>query len=173
MLGECYEDLMSRSDFQYFYKFRKTDSNFQDLWRMKSAARESLREWLLSIRTEPAMAEVISNASSELVENCIKYSKIGTYSFVLISVVNRDVRVETINSAETEQREKVRSFIRDINSGRKGLTELYIERLTESASSGKSQLGFIKLLMETKGRIEIDESPDRDEIVALRVSIEV
>jgi hypothetical protein len=170
---QSYKKLLLENDFEYFFKFKKTDTNFEDLWRMKSTARESLREWLLAIHTSPHLSEVISNSASELIENCIKYSHEETLSFVLIRVDGRIVTIETVNQSEPEELASVREFIRAIHLGEKTPAEMYVEKISESLQSGKSQLGLLRILMETEGTLELVEDAEQEKEVHLLVTIKV
>jgi hypothetical protein len=164
-----YRELMDQNDFEYFFRFKKGQTNFDELWRMKSSARESLREWLMAVHTEPQNAEIIANASSELIENCIKYSLVDAFSFVYIHVEDRVINIETVNKTSEEQREKIKAFLEYINKREKKAAELYIEKISESLISGNSQLGLLKILMETNGSIELLENNTENDIVHLKV----
>jgi hypothetical protein len=167
-----YHDIDKHQDFEYFFRFIKTDNNFEELWRMKSSARESLREWLLSTHAVPKKAEVVSNSASELIENCIKYSEINSYSSVYIYVLGKIVGIETLNSSNPEQKSKIDGYIEFINlEGGSNPTKIYLEKITESIQTGKSQIGLLKVLMETQGTLEILEHKGEDKIVHLRVSM--
>jgi len=169
----AYNDLINRNDFEYFFRFKKTENNFEDLWRMKTTAREALREWLFSMHKTPQMVEVIANSSSELIENCIKYSDQGSFSFVLMRVHGDEVTIETANKAEPELKQNVVRFVEYITAKQNNPTEIYIKKITESLATGKSQLGLLKILMETEGAMEVVQDKGEENIVHLKVTIKV
>lgn len=157
-------------DFEYFFKFVKLEDNFNDLWRMKAIARESLKEWLVSAHINVGVAENCANACSELIENCIKFTIIDKSSFILIDIVGEDIKIETVNWTEHEKKLELIEFIEGISKPDTDIQELYVERVRESILSEKSQLGLIKILMETKGKIQILRKED-DECVHLLLQI--
>ncbi len=167
-----YKELYEEKDFEYFFRFKRTENNFTELWRMKSAARESLKEWLLSMHVNPLISEAVSNASSELIENCIKYSVLDAYSFVLINVFERNIFIETVNKAGQEQISGIKEILNYITGSNKTINDVYIERIRQSCMVGKSQLGLVKIILETKGNIMIIDEKDND-IIHLRIKIEV
>lgn len=166
-----YHSLKSKADFEYFFRFQKHSDNFETLWRMKSSARESLREWLSAINTSPKSAEVISSASSELIENCIKYSEPETFSFVLIKVHKNTIDIETMNRATKEQKSEVDNFMESIYTSDLTPTELYINKMIESIKSPKSQLGILRIMMETEGEVLMIDNND-ESVVHFSVSME-
>lgn len=166
---KTYKELLSFDDFEYYFRFKKMDDNFDSLWRMKSNAREALKEWILSIKHDTEKADVTSNACGELVENCIKYSQRDTYAFVFIHVTDNTITIQTLNKCTPEQKNATVEYIKFINSEDTPLEEIYIKKVTESLESGKSQLGLLKILMETKGTMEILD--DEDDIFHIKVTI--
>ncbi len=169
-----YQNIKKHQDFEYFFRFMKTEDNFEELWRMKSSARESLKEWLMSTHAVPKKAEVISNSASELIENCIKYSIMNAHSFVYIQVMGKTVTIETMNSSNPEQKSKIAEYMHFINTNSKdNPTRLYLEKIAESVHTGKSQIGLLKILMETKGTLEMVDHPGEENIVHIRVRMNV
>ncbi len=167
-----YRDLMDLEEFEYFFRFKKESDNFEELWRMKSTAREALNEWLIGIHISVSVSEIIANAASELIENCIKYSIIGASSFVLIHVFKKVITIETVNIAEADQKESVVNFIDYINNSNKPTSEIYLEKITESITSNKSQLGLLKIKMETDGEVSICKTiQDKENVVHLCVEM--
>ncbi len=167
---KSYEDISKRQDFEYFFRFMKTQDNFEELWRMKASARESLREWLMATHAVPKTVEVISNSASELIENCIKYSEMNAHSFVYIQVMGKTVGIETMNSSTADQKRKISEYIQFINSTSKGNpTRIYLDKIAESIHTGKSQIGLLKILMETKGTLELIDHKNEKNIVHIRV----
>lgn len=167
-----YSELKTRNDFEYFFRFKKFNNNFEVLWRMKSSARESLREWLTAIDASPKNSEVISNAASELIENCIKYSKVESYSFVYIRVDGNKIGIETMNKATPDQKRELDYFMKSIKESDLSVTEIYIKKMIESINNKKSQLGILRIMMETEGTVDVVEDNDKD-VVHFSVLMEV
>ncbi len=169
-----YKDLLNLEEFEYFFRFKKENDNFEELWKMKSTAREALNSWLMGIRVSESIAEVISNTASELIENCIKYSIIGTSSFVLIFVCKNIITIETINLAEADHKSNVVDFINYINSSEKTTAEIYLEKITEATATNESRLGLLKIKMETDGLVNLCRTiKDEKNVVHLYVEMPI
>jgi anti-sigma regulatory factor (Ser/Thr protein kinase) len=156
------------SEFAYIFKFRKTYTNFNDLWAMKSSARESLRDWMIAWVCDPKTAENSANACSELIENCIKFSLVDTVSTVRIRIREKSIVVETANRSNALNRETIREMIdkvRDMEDLRG-----YFARTLLTRTPGKSQLGIIKIIMETQGVISFSQGPEEGDV---RVRLEI
>ncbi len=162
------ESILLENDFEYAFKFRKTEKRFNRLWGMKSSARESLKDWLIASDINPKVSEVCANACSELIENCVKFSKNDSTAVVSINVSDRSITVETINKAEKEHRETVSREIEALNAA-SDPRQVFAEKLLNPAE-GKSQLGIIKISMETKGKLELVQEPD-EEIVRMKLEM--
>jgi len=142
-------------DFSYFFQFKKLDDNFDKLWRMKSSARDTLKEWLLTIPYDAETSSTIANACSELIENCIKYSSNNTSSLVEIFVYKEYIFIETSNYSDKAQIQEFKRCLQGIHENKGNLPRLYIKKLENSQYSGFSQLGLIKILMETHGEFKL------------------
>ncbi len=160
----------ARNEFEYFFKFKKLSPNFDKLWKMKSLARESLKGWLVASEVNPSIAEDTANACSELIENCIKFSKEQEEAQVLITINKPVITIETINKSEASQKQKFIGFINEISNSSQQITEIYLERVKKSVLSGESQLGIVKIIMETKGDVKVLDHKD-DDAVHLAVTI--
>ncbi len=164
--------ITSRNEFEYFFKFTKLSQNFDKLWRMKSLARESVKEWLIANDVAPTTSEDTANSCSELIENSIKYSMEKEESLVLIGINKPVITIETLNKSEVDQKEKLLTFVNEILTSSKKITEIYLEKVQKSVLSGESQLGIVKIIMETKGDIKLIEHEEND-IVHVKVTINV
>ncbi|MFH1156548.1 MAG: hypothetical protein V1793_22315 [Pseudomonadota bacterium] len=160
---------VENSEFAYIFKFKKTDANFNDLWAMKSSARESLRDWLIAWVCDPKTAENCANACSELIENCIKFSIVDTVSTVLIRINEASIVVETRNMADEHNLRMVQNMIQKLATI-DDLREYFAQTLL-TPNRGKSQLGILKIIMETKGAISFVNSSD-DRAVHIRLEID-
>jgi len=138
---------------------------------MKSSARVSLKEWLLTISYDQEKADIIASACSELIENCIKYSKNDSYSLVNIYVKKRNIYIETINYTDRTQIIDLKKSLKLIQIYKDDLTPLYIENLRKVKDSASSRLGLIKIIMETQGKISLIKSWNRN-IIHLLLKIE-
>jgi hypothetical protein len=157
------------SEFAYSFKFRKTDTNFNDLWAMKSSARESLRDWMIAWTCGPKTAENCANACSELIENCIKFSLVDTVSTVSIRIRERSIEVETRNRSDRDNLCMVTGMIEKL--GEIDDLRSYFARTLLSPNRGKSQLGILKIVMETRGTLQIVPAKDPD-LVQIRLEID-
>ncbi len=155
-------------DFEYYFRFKKLPENFEELWRMKSSARESLKEWLVAVKAGFKTAEVIANSASELIENCIKYSVINTFSSIYISVMDGFVRIETVNTASDNNKKVLTQFIEIINSQKESLASLFLKKIMDYAENITSQIGLIKIMMESRGVIRLIDNSKENDIVCLR-----
>lgn len=178
MIRKFINDLKSleESDFYYYFKFKKQANNFEKLWKMKASARIALKEWLLAIPYNVDTSDVLANACSELIENCIKYSRIDTNSCVEIYTIKNTVYVETMNYATEEQKQILLDFLKELYSNINTLGELYIQKLSGTIKTGNSQLGLIKIILETKGDIELlKQKPEVKDntIVHIRLKMEM
>jgi len=149
-----------KKDFEYMFHFYKADDHFDQLWQMKSSARESLKDWLVASSVLPKIAETCANACSELIENCIKYTQANTRAGVAIHVDKTDITVETCNIAEVADCANLRSSIAALQHA-VDVKQLFVEKLMDTVA-GSSHLGLVKIALETKGRLELlKESSDQ------------
>ena len=161
-------------DFEYTFQFQKTEEHFDQLWQMKSSARESLKDWLLASSVTPKIAETCANACSELIENCIKYAQNYTRAGVLIHVnqpdaaEKADIIIETFNRSDPSHHACLSESIAAINQTG-DLKMLFVQKLL-NPSYGQSHLGLVKLMLETKGRMEF--LPAENHIAHVRLRME-
>ncbi len=161
-------NLLQTHDFEYGFRFNKTESNFKDLWLMISCARESLKDWLISMGVKPEKADDCANACSELVENAIKFSAVGSDSVISLCVNKPKIIVETLNRTQKENVENASQIIRALNDTT-DIRQLMAERLL--SSDEKSQLGLMKSSLDTEGKIELIDESEPD-IVHLKLTME-
>lgn len=164
---------MQKNEFEYAFKFIRTTSNHESLWKMKTAARESLRQWLTAINAaDETRINAVSNAVSELVENAIKYSIINSESFVSIQVNAFNIVISTINRTEPSNVKKIKEIVDKINRIN-DINTLFLEQIQNISQQGTgSQLGLIKIRMETGGLIELISSTESEELAHFKVSID-
>ena len=127
---------------------------------MKSIARESLKEWLIISNVETKLADKCANASGELIENCIKYSKTNSQSQAIIRVDGNTIDLETSNYASQNDLNELSQIIDEIHNTT-NIKELFAHHLLNS-DTNQSQLGLIKIILETKGNISINNKVDKD-----------
>ena len=142
-----------KKDFEYMFQFYKINAHFDQLWQMKSSARESLKDWLVTSNVSPKVAETCANACSELIENCVKYTQEHTRAGVVIRVDHMNITVETCNIAASEDCRGLSDSIAALQSAH-DIKQLFIEKLTEQ-TEGCGHLGLIKIAFETGGRLEL------------------
>ena len=159
----------ARYDFRYVFKFRKRKDYFEKLWNMKISARESLEDWLLLSIASPQMAEICANACSELIENCVKYGREESVAVVAIHVTNTTIVIETVNSTEREHAAELRRSLEALDATGDP-KQLFVQKLLNPVQ-GKSHLGLIKMVMETKGALRIMPHAEDDVVhVVLRMN---
>ncbi len=142
-----------KKDFEYMFQFYKSAHHFEQLWQMKSSARESLKDWLLASNVAPKIAETCANACSELIENCIKYTHENTRAGVAIHVDKTDITVETCNIADPKDCNSLTDSIAVLQTT-SDIKQLFIEKLMgQPGESG--HLGLVKIALETKGRLDL------------------
>ena len=142
-----------KCDFEYIFKFKKGKEKFDKLWQMKASARESLNDWLLVTDISPQISEICANACSELIENCIKYTQAETTAVVAIHATNAVITVETINPTEQGHKALLKDSIDALNAA-SDPKQIFVEKLLHPVDK-KSHLGLIKIVMETKGTLEL------------------
>ncbi len=145
---------------EYSFRFRKTEEHFNELWTMKSSFREHVQDWFTVAEVHPRISEICANACSELFGNCIKYTRSRTIATVRIYVTDRSILVETINEAEQEERDTLRELL-DTLHATPDPKSLGIDDLIHPVK-GKSQAGLTKIVMETKGTLELMEEEDQE-----------
>jgi hypothetical protein len=153
----------------YNFRFRKTEEHFNELWEMKSSFREHLQDWLTAADVHPHISEICANACSELLENCIKYTQNHTIATVGIYITGHSILVETINKAEQEHKKTLSDFLNKLQTT-SDPKQLFIDCLMHPVD-GKSQLGLIKVAIETKGILELVEEEDQ-EIVHVKLYVQ-
>ena len=147
-------------DFEYIFKFKKGEEKFDKLWQMKASARESLKDWLLVTDISPQISEICANACSELIENCIKYTQDETTAVVAIHATNTVITVETINPTKQNHKALLKDSI-DTLTAVSDPKQLFVEKLLYPIDK-KSHLGLIKIVMETKGTLELVQEQNDD-----------
>lgn len=153
-------------DFAYSFKFRRIEERFDKLWEMKVSARESLEDWLMVSDIPPRTAEVCANACSELIENSIKYARNDSVATVLIRVIENSITVETSNAAEKAHRDALHQALAELKTA-PAPKQLFVKKLLNPLE-GKSQLGLIKIVMETRGILECLPS-ENEEMIRIRL----
>ncbi len=172
MIDSLLNKFSSRNEFEYFFRFTKLADNFEKLWRMKSLARESLREWLVANDVEQTISENTANACSELIENSIKYGLQDEESLVLIGIKKPLITIETLNKSTVEQKNLLGDFINEVTHSEKKIAELYLEKVQKAILSNESQLGLVKIMMETEGTVEL-VAHDEENIAHVKIEIKI
>lgn len=168
-----YENIANKDYADYYFTFKKEDDNFKKLWQLKSAIRESIKEWLFTGLDNLDLTDTIANACSELIENCIKYSLNDTISALYIRLTDTMIVIETLNLCLPEDKAYVTNFITDVNSGKIIPGELYVDRLVTSSHKEKSMLGLLTILLEINGKLEYVDTPGHDEALHVKVLIDI
>lgn len=141
---------------QYSFKFINSKKKFEELWRMKSSAREAVREWLVISLRDLYKVDVISNSCAELIENCIKYSDEGSICSVNIELYQNNLTIDTENITSSEHINKLKGQMDLLNKPNIILEELYLDKIKKYMTTQESGLGFFKILMETRGHLKLN-----------------
>ncbi len=154
----------------YRISFRKTEERFDELWGMKTHVRESVHDWLAASHVRLRISEVCANACSELLENCIKYTRNGSVVVVSVYLSEQTIVVETINSATGVHVEMLRESLDTLRAASEP-QQLFINTL-RNPDEGQSRLGLIRIILETSGTLELvpQEEP---EIVHLKLRVQL
>lgn len=147
------------SDFKYQYKYKITEDQKSQLWKIKSDARLMILEKTRELFSEHSNLEAISNAFCELFENSIKYSKESSEAEIGIEITDNDITIYSQNISDNK--DILEEFIAEIEISEKNYEEQYLEKLkTINISNG--QLGILRVLMETKGVIAFVKNTSKD-----------
>lgn len=149
----------------YCLNFRRDEERFNELWGMKTHVRESVKDWLVASNVRSRISEVCANACSELLENCIKYTRNGSVAAVSVHLTEQTIIVETINSAYDEHIKVLRKSL-DMLYATSELKRLFVENLLNP----DSHLGLIRVMLETKGTLELMKEKEQ-EIVHLKLHV--
>lgn len=152
----------------YRLHFRKLEKRFDELWGMKAHVRESVHDWLTASNVSSRISEVCANACSELLENCIKYASNGSVITVVVSLAEQTIVVETMNSAHNEHRASLRQALNALQASSEP-KQLFVHNLLYPVG-GESHIGLIRLILETRGTLELVPEEDQ-ELVHLQLRV--
>ncbi len=133
---------------------------FQQKWSYVRSIWEFIRGLLSIMLRNHKVVEIIAVAVVELAENAVKYSSNDTTEPVKISLdvdkENKKVIIETFNIADDEHVEILQSELNRVTQKRDA-REIYLEKLREVAVrvDGKSQLGLIRIIYESKAELKM------------------
>ena len=153
----------------YRVSFRKTEERFDELWGLKARVRESVHDWLAASNVRLSISEVCANACSELLENCIKFTRNKSVAAISVSLTEQIIVVETINSTHGLHVEVLRQSL-DALRAASDPQQLFINALLNSVE-GQSRLGLIKIILETRGTLELVPQEEQ-EIVHLKLRVQ-
>ncbi len=151
---------------------------FGPRWKYISAARGFIQNFLAissaGNNIKENIADKISMAASELLENAVKYaSGEETHIFVSIAPMAKKVIVSVENHASGESIDSLEEAFKRISKDKP--LEAYLEAMKTAATreDGKSQLGLVRIRYETGGELNMRISDDNMVTITLKVSSEV
>ena len=155
-------------DVGYRLKFRNAKERFHELWGMKAHVRENVKDWLVASNVQSRISEICATACSELLENCIKYTSNGAVAVVSVHLSDQTIIVETINPAHGDHIALLHESLDTLQAALEP-KQLFVKHLLNPIA-GKSRLGLIRIVLETRGTLELVQEKEK-EIVHLKLHV--
>jgi len=130
---------------------------FGPSWKYIACARSFIQNFLSISLANKEKADKIALASSELLENAVKY---GSNDIIKLSIYvvheTENLVVEVINSATPEAIKILKNIYKKIIKGNP--IDVYLSQMKEAAlrSDGKSQLGLSRIRCEIGGELSLN-----------------
>jgi len=118
----------------------------------------------------PARADAIAMATSELLENAVKYgASEDTHCIVQAFPDTGVIQASVTNQATEKNAADIRALYNKIMTG--DPLEAYITQMREAATrtDGKSQLGLVRIRYETGADIQLDITPTHQVTITIIV----
>jgi hypothetical protein len=135
---------------------------FGPRWKYISPARVFIQNFIAIALSDQAKADSIAMATSELLENAVKYgASEDTHCIVKASPATGIIQASVTNLATPEGAAELQTLFHKIMSG--DPLEAYIAQMREAAtrSDGKSQLGLARIRYETAADMKLEVTPER------------
>jgi len=133
---------------------------FGPRWKYISPARVFIQNFIAIALSDQAKADAIAMATSELLENAVKYgASEDTHCIVQAYPDTGVIQASVTNQATEKSAGEVRALYDKIMAG--DPLEAYITQMREAATrtDGKSQLGLVRIRYETGADIQLDITP--------------
>ncbi len=166
-----YNKLLTTEKYVYLLSFKKVKDNFNQLWQMKNSIRESLRCWLLTIQNTGIDINIIGNCFDEILENCIKYSLEGYKILVRINTHEKYIYINSFNVSSEKNIAYLDDLLQEIDSSDN--EDLYIRNLTNLLENKRNPLGLLRIINETGGNISLLNRKQGNNVMHLRIKINV
>lgn len=129
-------------------------------WEFVRATRKYLSDLILGIFKDQEYAEKVATASSELIENAYKYSPANTDFNIILQKTDREITLQIRNYTSQEGATVLSHIQKEIELvwGEADAQEAFRKKMMASLMdpSGKSQLGYAKIRLETGAAIHAE-----------------
>ena len=143
---------------------------FGPRWKYISPARVFIQNFIAIALSDQAKADSIAMATSELLENAVKYgSSEDTHCIVQAYPETGVIQASVTNHATEQGAREVKALFDRIMAG--DPLESYIMQMREAATrtDGKSQLGLARIRSETGADVKLDLTPDHKVTITIVV----
>ena len=143
---------------------------FGPRWKYISPARVFIQNFIAIALSDQAKADSIAMATSELLENAVKYgSSEDTHCIVQAYPETGVIQASVTNHATEQGAREVKALFDRIMAG--DPLESYIMQMREAATrtDGKSQLGLARIRYETGADVKLDLTPDHKVTITIVV----
>lgn len=134
---------------------------FGPRWKYISPARVFIQNFIAIALSSQSKADAIAMATSELLENAVKYgASEDTHCIVQAYPESGVIEASVTNQATEQGAREVQALYDKIMTG--DALEAYIAQMREAATrtDGKSQLGLVRIRYETGADIKLNITPD-------------
>jgi len=143
---------------------------FGPRWKYISPARVFIQNFIAIALSDQAKADAIAMATSELLENAVKYgASEDTHCIVQAFPDTGVIQASVTNQATEKNAADIRALYNKIMTG--DPLEAYITQMREAATrtDGKSQLGLVRIRYETGADIQLDITPTHQVTITIIV----
>jgi len=143
---------------------------FGPRWKYISPARVFIQNFIAIALSDQTKADAIAMATSELLENAVKYgASEDTHCIVQAFPETGVIQASVTNHATEQGAREVQALYDKIMSG--DPLEAYIVQMREAATrtDGKSQLGLARIRYETAADVKLDVTPDHKVTITIIV----
>lgn len=143
---------------------------FGPRWKYISPARIFIQNFIAIAISDQAKADAIAMATSELLENAVKYGASEDTQCTVQAFPETGLITAAVTNQATEQGAKeLQNLFKKIMSG--DPLEAYIMQMREAAvrSDGKSQLGLARIRYETGANVKLEVTPEYRVTITIEV----
>lgn len=143
---------------------------FGPRWKYISVSRSFIQNFIAVSVADQAKASSIAMATSELLENAVKYAS-GDETNVKVNVYpeNERISVRVQNEAHPDAIKELQVIFNKISEG--DPLEAYVSAMKEAAvrTDGKSQLGLARIRYETGAKVDLSVTDNK--IVTISIDV--